>query len=93
MPWLKFMQLMDLCNSSEKKNGITKNNKNKVSELHVVESENLIFKGGCYGHPETCFYRKCLYYILDAAIPMGPSEEEWLMALAFFHSWVDQGET
>ena len=58
MPWLKFMQLMDLCNSSEKKNGRSKNNKNKVSELHVVESENLIFKGGCYGHQANVFPSK-----------------------------------
>ena len=42
---------------------------------------------------QTCFYRKSLYYILDAATPVGPSEEDWLMALAFFHGWVDQGET
>lgn len=56
-----------------KKNGRSKNNKNKVGEPDAAESENLIFKGGCYGHPANVFLSKSLYYILDAATPMGPS--------------------
>ena len=54
MPCLKFIQRMDLCNSGEK-NGRSKSNKNKVGELDVVESENLICKGGCYGHQAIVF--------------------------------------
>lgn len=60
MPCLKFLQRMDLCNSG-KKNGRTKSNKNKVGELYGVKSENLIFKGGCYGHQAIVFLsEKCV---------------------------------